>query len=82
MLVYVATPAVVTRRVFRDKEQAAQFIARNASTFVKTIHQYGRVIVLYRTHIAQPKWSRDQQESAKRRPTFTVAPENWPKKYA
>jgi hypothetical protein len=82
MLVYVETPRVVTRKVFRDKEQAARFIARNASSFVKVIHQYGRVVVLYRTHVAQPKWSRNREESAKARPTFKVAPQNWPKQYS
>lgn len=82
MLVYVETPAVVTRKVFRDKELAARFIARNASTFVKTINQYGRIIVLYRTHVSQPKWSRDRSECERKRPTYKVPPQKWPKQYS
>ena len=81
MLVYVDTPRAVTFRSFRDTTEAADFANRQAKNIVSIRKVSGRIIVRYRAKSPVKVWSQNREEKAVKRPTYKLAPENWPAKY-
>lgn len=81
MLVYVDTARVVTQKAFRSREDAAKFANTHAKSIVSIRHEHGRIIVKYHAKAGPKIWSRNGEESSKKRATYKLAPENWPAKY-